>query len=111
MHQPSYPPSQGQTLSSDMHSHPHASPYSAHQLQPLPSMPPPGNPYPDSAPMAGPGALQSGQPGQSTPSSDAAQPGSSQSQEKPPLTPEQKRQQEINLTPYSSQDDQGRVYS
>ncbi|KAL2271208.1 hypothetical protein VTJ83DRAFT_579 [Remersonia thermophila] len=111
MHQPSYPPSQGQPLPSDMHSHPHASPYSAHQMQSLPSMPPPGTPYQDSAPMAGPGALQPGQPAQSGQPGDAAQSGSSQSQDRVPLTPEQKRQQEMNLTPYSSQDDQGRVYS
>jgi hypothetical protein len=55
--------------------------------------------------MAGPGALQPGQPG------DAAQPASSQSQERAPLTAEQKRQQETNLKPYSSEDDQSRVYS
>jgi hypothetical protein len=88
-----------------MHSHPHAPSYPAHQMQPLPSMPPPGTPYQDSVPMAGPGALQPGQPG------DAAQPASSQSQERAPLTAEQKRQQETNLKPYSSEDDQSRVYS
>ncbi|AEO70400.1 uncharacterized protein THITE_45297 [Thermothielavioides terrestris NRRL 8126] len=55
--------------------------------------------------MAGPGALQPGEP------ADSAQPASSQPQDRAPLTPEQKRQQEINLKPYSSEDDQGRVYS
>ncbi|KAK4128770.1 hypothetical protein N657DRAFT_629811 [Parathielavia appendiculata] len=103
MHQPPYPPSQAQPLPPDMHSHPHAPPYAAHQMQQLPSMPPPGTSYPDSVPMAGPGALQPGQPG------DGAQP--TASHERVPLTPEQKRQQEINLKPYSSEDDQGRVYS
>jgi hypothetical protein len=68
-------------------------------------MPPPGAAYQDSLPMAGPGALQSGQP------ADGGQAASTQSQERAPLTPEQKRQQEINLKPYSSQDDQGRIYS
>lgn len=68
-------------------------------------MPPPGTPYQDSVPMAGPGALQQGQAG------DAAQPAASQSQERAPLTPEQQRQQEINLKPYSSEDGQGRIYS
>ncbi|KAL2140689.1 hypothetical protein VTI28DRAFT_3506 [Corynascus sepedonium] len=106
MHQPPYPPSQAQPLPPDMHSHPHQSPYPAPQVQQLPSMPPPGTQYQDSVPMAGPGAaLPPGQPG------DAAQPASSQPQERAPLTPEQKRQQELNLKPYSSEDDQGRVYS
>ena len=68
-------------------------------------MPPPGTQYQDSVPMAGPGALQPGQPG------DAAQAGPSQSQERAPLTPQQKQQQEINLKPYSSEDDQNRVYA
>jgi hypothetical protein len=68
-------------------------------------MPPPGTAYQDSVPMAGPGALQPGEP------ADSAQPASSQPQDRAPLTPEQKRQQEINLKPYSSEDDQGRVYS
>jgi hypothetical protein len=54
--------------------------------------------------MAGPGALQPGQPGDG-----GAQPAAPQ--DRAPLTAEQKRQQEINLKPYSSEDDQGRVYS
>lgn len=110
MHQPPYPSSQAQPLPPDMHSHSHPPPppYPAHQMQQLPSMPPPSGPYQDSPPMAGPGALQPGQPGQP---SDSAQPASSQPQERAPLTPEQKRQQEINLKPYSSEDDQGRIYS
>jgi hypothetical protein len=88
-----------------MHTHPQPSPYLAHQVQQLPSMPPPSTPYQDSVPMAGPGALQPG------PSADGAQSASSQPQERAPLTAEQKRQQELNLRPYSSEDDQNRVYS
>ena len=106
MHQPPYPPSQAQPMPPDMHPHPHQPPYPAHQMQQLPSMPPPGAQYQETVPMAGPGALQ---PGQS--SADASQPSPSQSQERAPLTPEQKRQQELNLKPYSSEDDQSRVYS
>ena len=70
-------------------------------------MPPPGTPYQDGAPMAGPGALQAAQaqPG------DGPQPAPSQSQDRAPLTPEQKRQQEVNLKPYSSEDEQSRVYT
>ncbi len=68
-------------------------------------MPPPGSSYQDSVPMAGPGALQQGQPG------DGAQSALSQPQERAPLTAEQKRQQELNLKPYSSEDDQARVYT
>ncbi|KAK4116384.1 hypothetical protein N656DRAFT_774633 [Canariomyces notabilis] len=105
MHQPPYPPGQTQPLPPDMHQHPHQPPYPAHQMQQLPSMPPPGPSYPDSVPMAGPGALQQGQP------ADSSQPAASQSQERAPLTPEQLRQQEINLKPYSSEDGQGRIYS
>ncbi|KAL2172106.1 hypothetical protein VTG60DRAFT_476 [Thermothelomyces hinnuleus] len=105
MHQPPYPPSQAQPLPSDVHSHSHQPPYPAPQVPQLPSMAPPNTQYQDSVPMTGPGALQPGQPG------DAPQPPSSQSQERAPLTPEQKRQQELNLKPYSSEDDQGRVYS
>lgn len=99
MHQPPYPPSQGQALPPDMHAHPHQPPYLAQQIQQHPSMPPPGTSYQDSASMAGPGA-QSG---------DGAQ--LSQPQERAPLTAEQKRQQELNLKPYSSEDDQARVYT
>ncbi|KAL2018703.1 hypothetical protein VTK56DRAFT_477 [Thermocarpiscus australiensis] len=105
MHQPPYPASQAQPFPPDMHAHPHPPAYSAHQMQQLPSMPPPCTPYQESVPVAASGALQQAQAG------DGAQPASSQSQERAPLTPEQKRQQEINLTPYSSQDDQGRIYS
>lgn len=105
MHQPPYPPNQAQGLPADLHPHPHAPPYSAHQVQQLPSMPPPGTAYQDSVPMAGPGALQPGQPG------EGAQSASSQPQDRAPLTPEQKRQQELNLKPYSSEDDQSRIYS
>ncbi|KAH6634439.1 velvet factor-domain-containing protein [Chaetomium sp. MPI-SDFR-AT-0129] len=103
MHQPPYPPSQGQPLPADMH--PHAQ-YPAHQMQQLPSMPPPGAQYQEGVPMGGSAALQPGQqPG------DAAQASSSQPQERVPLTAEQKRQQELNLKPYSSEDGQDRVYS
>ncbi|KAK4233527.1 velvet factor-domain-containing protein [Achaetomium macrosporum] len=106
MNQPPYPTSQAQPLPPDMHPHPHVPPpYPPHQMQPPPSMPPPGAAYQDAVPMAGPGALQPGQP------ADGAQAASTQPQERAPLTPEQKRQQEINLKPYSSEDDQGRVYS
>lgn len=105
MQQPPYPPSQAQPLPSDMHSHPHSSPY-PHQMQQLPSMPPPSTTYQDGAPPAGPGALLSAQAG------DGPQSAVPPSQEfGAPLTPEQKRQQEINLKPYSSEDDQGRIYS
>ncbi|KAL2134177.1 hypothetical protein VTI74DRAFT_838 [Chaetomium olivicolor] len=105
MYQPPYAASQAQQLPPDMHSHSHPSPYPPHQMQQLPSMPPTGPPYQDGVPMAGPGALQAGQP------TDGGQAASSQPQERAQLTPEQKRQQEINLKPYSSEDDQGRVYS
>ncbi|EAQ93261.1 predicted protein [Chaetomium globosum CBS 148.51] len=106
MHQPPYPPSQAQPMPPDMHPHPHQPPYPAHQMQQLPSMPPPSTQYQETVPMTGPRALQ---PGQS--SADSSQPSPSQSQERAPLTPEQKRQQELNLKPYSSEDDQSRVYS
>ncbi|KAL2257908.1 hypothetical protein VTK26DRAFT_8986 [Humicola hyalothermophila] len=75
-------------------------------MQQLPSMPPPSTGYQDSAQPAGSGALMSAQAG------DGAQSTVPPSQEYgAPLTPEQKRQQEINLKPYSSEDDQGRIYS
>ena len=105
MHQPPYTPSQGQPLPPDMHGHPHQSPYLSQQISQHPSMPPPGPSYQDSVSMAGPGPLQQGPP------ADGADSSLSQSQERTPLTADEKRQQEINLKPYSSEDDQSRVYA
>ncbi len=106
MHQPPYTPSQGQPLPPDMHGHPHQSPYLPQQISQHPSMPPPGPSYQDSVSMAGPGPLQ-----QQGPPTDGASSSLSQSQERTPLTADEKRQQEINLKPYSSEDDQSRVYA
>ncbi|KAK4193549.1 velvet factor-domain-containing protein [Podospora australis] len=130
MHQPPYPPSdphqpqhqqhpqqhhpqqhlhQHPQSSGGMHPHqqhpyPAVSAYPGTQMQPLPSMPPPSVPYQDSMPMSGPGAPQPGPP------SDV-QSGSQSEGARPQLTPEQLEQQKQMLTPWSSEDGQGRKYT
>ena len=55
--------------------------------------------------MAAPGALQQGQ------ADDGSQLPLAQSQERAPLSAEDNRQQEVNLRPWSSEEDQSRVYT
>ncbi|KAK3328967.1 velvet factor-domain-containing protein [Apodospora peruviana] len=108
MHHPPYPPpGQGHQLQPEIHQQqqqlPHQNPYSQHAMHQLPPVPPMGAQYAENPQM---GASQPAPPG----SSDGTQQ-SGPGQDRAPLTPEQKRQQEQNLIPYSSTDGNGRQYS
>ncbi|KAK3383011.1 velvet factor-domain-containing protein [Lasiosphaeria ovina] len=126
MHQSPYPPSQAHALPPDLHSLPHPAPYPQQMQQqqqqqqpqqqpqqqqqqpppPLPSIPPLSAQYQDNGlQLSVAGAPAPGQP------VDGSQPPTPQAQDRAPLTAEQKRQQELNLQPYSSVDPQGRLYS
>lgn len=92
MHQPSYPP-------------PQASPYPPPPMQQqLPPMPHPGHYAHDNLQMAAPPAPQQ------SPLSETAQ-STSQPAERAPLSEQDKIKQMQNLEPYSSEDDNGWVYS
>lgn len=93
MHQPSY------------------SGYSQPYPPQLPSMPPPAPPaqhYPQETLQMAPPQIPA-QPPQQSPLSETSQQ-SQQSQDRASLTPEQLRQQKINLEPYSRDDENGWVY-
>ncbi|KAM7209107.1 Velvet factor domain containing protein [Naviculisporaceae sp. PSN 640] len=103
---PPYQPSQGHTLPPELHQlPPHHQQYPGHMPQQLPPMPPLATQYGENPQIGGP---QQGAPGSNDATQSSAQDNSSGSTV---LTPEQKKQQEINLKPYSSADSQGRLYS
>ncbi|KAK4220153.1 velvet factor-domain-containing protein [Rhypophila decipiens] len=106
MHHPPYQPSQGHSMQPELHQlPPHQGPYQGHSMQPLPPMPPLATQYGEPPQI---GTSQPGPPGSTDATQSSAQDNSSGGNQ---LTPEQKKQQEINLKPYSSSDGSGRLYS
>ncbi|KAK3940094.1 velvet factor-domain-containing protein [Diplogelasinospora grovesii] len=110
MHQPPYTPNQAHAMPPDLHPLPQPAPYPpAHQMQQLPSVHMSAQ-YQEQLQMAVPAAPQQAQQADAVAQQSAAQ-STSQSGEPSKLTPEQIEQQRANLTPYSSKDQQGRLYS
>ncbi|KAK4659142.1 hypothetical protein QC762_107600 [Podospora pseudocomata] len=108
-HQHQHPHPQHQSpYSTEMHppAHPVSS-YPPHQIQPLPSMPPPS--FQDGLVQAQAAQAQGAPP--PGPASEASPQSGSGGQERPPLTAEQLEEIRKNLIPFSSRDAQGRKYT